>query len=360
MNAPAFAFRAAVVAALACMLAACASSPPRLVFDVGAVPGRAPGMWPAAPEMPRYLFAGALLGEQNFVSADAERRSAAVQALRWLAGIEEAGPDPVVLQRPVTGTVAADGRIFVSDASRAAVFVFDEAAGRLDVWDRADGSRRFVSPVGVAADADGGLLVADAELGYVSRLDAQGNPVGRIGQGTIRRPTGVVRDASSGRIFVADTEAHDIKVFSAQGTLLQVIGRRGEGEGEFNFPTHLAMHGGDLYVTDSMNSRVQIVEAETGRWRRAIGRRGLFIGNLVRPKGVAVDEEGNVYVVESYYDTLLVFDAAGSLLLPVNGGASAADRLYLPAGVWTDRRGRVFVADMFNGRVLIYNFLGSS
>jgi DNA-binding beta-propeller fold protein YncE len=202
------------------------------------------------------------------------------------------------------------------------------------------------------------LFVADADLGVVARLDARGEPLGVIGRGRLQRPTGLARDPSNGDLYVADTYAHDIKVFDPQGRLLRVLGRRGEGEGEFNFPTHMAFANGSLYVTDTLNSRVQVYDAAAGRWSRRLGSRGLVLGDLVRPKGVSVDSEGNVYVVESYYDSLLVFSPRGEFLLPIGGVGTATGRFYLPAGVWVDGRNRVHVADMFNGRVVLFQFLG--
>jgi DNA-binding beta-propeller fold protein YncE len=189
-------------------------------------------------------------------------------------------------------------------------------------------------------------------------LDAVGSPRAPIGRGLLKRPTGVARDARSDQLYVADTYAHDIKVFDATGALLRTIGRRGAGDGEFNFPTHLAFVNGELYVTDTLNSRVQVFAADASLPSRRLGARGLVLGNLVRPKGVGVDGEGNVYVVESYHDSLLVFSAQGEFLLPIGGTGTATGRFYLPAGVWVDARNRVYVADMFNGRVVLFQFLG--
>jgi DNA-binding beta-propeller fold protein YncE len=104
---------------------------------------------------------------------------------------------------------------------------------------------------------------------------------------------------------------------------------------------------------------VQVFDPD-GRVLEVFGERGLYVGNLARPKGVAVDDEGNVYVVESFYDHLLVFDPSGRFLLPVGGTGHAPGQFYLPAGVWIDSRNRVYVADMFNGRVSIFQFLGGS
>jgi DNA-binding beta-propeller fold protein YncE len=370
--------RASVAAALALALTltllGCASPAGvrgHLQPDLSDVPGSLPVTWPAAPETPRYVYRGTLTGEPNF-HREAPAGGALQRLGRWIAGLDEADESPLVLQRP--SAVAGDdaGRVFVSDASRQAVFVFDARAGELQVWDEAAPSLRFVSPAGLAVVPAGttrawpgtaAVYVADAALKGVFALDAEGRAVGRIGEGLLQRPTGVAFDARTGRLFVADAAAHDIKVFDVQGRLLKVLGRRGEGPGQFNFPTHLALREGTLYVTDAMNHRVQLLDvregagADEGRMLRSIGRRGLFVGNLVRPKGVAVDAAGRVYVVESYYDQLLVFSPEGEFLLPIGGTGAATGQFYLPAGVWVDAEQRVHVADMFNGRLVLLQFL---
>ena len=216
----------------------------RLHYGSTEAPEGAQLTWPAAPEVPRYLYTGTLTGEPNFLSEPAGR-SAAARLGRWIAGLDDGAAMPQVLQRPSAVVGDEAGRLYVSDASRQAVFVFDEAAGELQLWDRADGLLRFLAPAGLAV-APGQLLVADAELAAVFVLDAQGEPRGVIGRGQLQRPTGLARDASTGWLYVADTYAHDIKVFDAGGKLLRVIGRRGAAVGEFNFPTHLALAQGEL------------------------------------------------------------------------------------------------------------------
>lgn len=314
--------------------------------------------WPQGTDVPRYLYAGTLTGEPNFRRDDGGDRLKAFG--RWLVGLDGRPAAPVVLQRPAALVGDDAGRLFVSDTSRQAVFVFDEAQGELNVWDRATPALNFVAPVGLAPAPQRGLYVADAELGLVARLDATGQPIGAIGRGMLKRPTGLAVDAARGRLYVADTAAHDIKVFDDRGALVATIGRRGEAPGEFNFPTHLAFADGELLVADTLNSRIQRIDPDGARPPRAFGTRGLYVGNLVRPKGISVDGEGHLYVIESYHDSLLVFTPQGELLLPIGGTGAATGRFYLPAGVWVDTKQRVHVADMFNGRVVVFQFLGGS
>lgn len=312
--------------------------------------------WPQAPDAPRYRYVGQLLGEDNFVSDEADTRNAGMKVLYWLVGLFEEGNNKVTLQRPQTGTVDEQGRVYVTDVSNHAVFVFDQAVGKLLVWERATEKRRFVTPIGIVLGANGQVLVADAELGEVFRLDQDGNPLGSFGKGLLNRPTGLARDAKRSRVYVSDTHAHDIKVFDDAGQWLETLGGRGEAEGELNFPTHMTFSGDKLYVTDTMNARIQIFDAQ-GKPQASLGKRGLYYGELNRPKGVTVDANGNIYVVESLYDNLLVFDSQGRFLMPIGGTGQEVGQFYLPSGVWSDSKGRVYVADMFNGRVVIFQYI---
>jgi DNA-binding beta-propeller fold protein YncE len=384
------------------LLGACASTPgtpAALLYALDDLPAGQAIVWPAPPEAARFIYAGSLSGERNFAAAAGTSRWRAFG--RWLVGLDEADKTEA-LQRPSAVLTDAAGRVYVSDVGRQGVFVFDVPDGRLQVWERAGGLLRFNSPTGLALAPGGGLFVADAQLGVVVRLNAQGEPRAEIGRGTLQRPTGLARDAAHGLLYVADTQAHDIKAFDERsGALRGVIGARGDALGRFNFPTHLAFAQGALYVTDTFNHRVQVLSGpglsgphigQDAIQARAIGARGLQLGDLVRPKGVAVDDAGRVYVVESYYDSLLVYDAQGEFLLPVGAGAGsaglvadrwgvnpssaaaapsspapapngtsvpvAAARFYLPAGVWADAAGQVWVADQFRSRVVRLRYIG--
>lgn len=340
-----------IALALAVACSGCAAVPMRMHY--GIEDGAAARTWPAPPEVPRYLHAGTLTGEDNFKPVEEE--SGLKRFGRWLVGLDESRANRVTLQRPQAGAVDAEGRVYVTDMSRQAVYVFDSVGGRLDVWDRAEPYLPFVAPIGIALGAAGQILVCDAELGRVFRLDGGGNPAGSFGAGQLQRPTGIARDPAAGLIYVSDTRAHDIKVFRDDGAFVRTLGRPGTGAGEFNAPTYLHYAAGRLYVTDTLNARVQALDAD-GVPIGTIGGRGLYVGNLTHPKGVAADGDGNVYVVESFYDHLLIYDTKGRYLLPISG--AGADRFFLPAGVWVDDRDRVFIADMFNGRVLVLQYLG--
>jgi DNA-binding beta-propeller fold protein YncE len=340
-------------------MCACAQVPKQMSYLVPDGEPRDALNWPDPPEVPRYRYAGQLLGERNFINADASQPGFFTRALHWIVGLDNADDaDRRSLLRPQCGMVDTS-RIYVTDDGRAAVFVFDTAKADLRIWTRADRGSAFVSPIGIAAGPDNTVLVADSGLGRIVRLGANGEPLGGFGGEVLTRPTGLARDAAHGRVYVADTGADNIKVFDDKGGLLSVIGQPGDGAGEFNAPTHISIRNDRLYISDTLNARVQVLTLD-GRVLAQLGKRGLYVGNLTRPKGVATDVDGNVYVVESYYDHLLVFDADGRYLMPIGGTGSGIGRFYLPAGAWSDSAGRIYVADMYNRRVMIFQYLGAS
>lgn len=339
------------------LISSCAQSPKKLSYFVEDPAQFAEMLWPELPEIPRYRYAGQLLGEENFASPDGDEPGAMSSVWQWITGLarDDEGPDRSLV-RPQSGMVYGS-RVYVTDIGRGAVFVFDKTRGELLIWEQADNGNSFVSPIGITAGRENSILVADSELKRVVRLSADGKTLGSFGAEVLARPTGLVRDAVNKHIYVVDTIEHNIKLFDDDGRLIDIIGQRGNGPGEFNAPTHIALNNNRLYVTDTLNARIQVLDLN-GEPISTVGKRGLYLGNLTRPKGVTVDADDNIYVVESYYDHLLVFDPNGEFLLPIGGTGNGVGQFFLPSGAWNDDMGRIYVADMYNGRVMILQFLG--
>lgn len=355
------------VVLLILLLGGCASTDTvrgKLDFDLRPEGERPNVVFPGGPEIPRYSYVGELHGQPNFYH-DESTDNKIITALKWVVGLFE-DESSVLLRLPQNGTVSESGRVYVADSGHNAVMVFDPnppadddskaKEGQLLIWRFATARRRFESPIAVALVWNGELAVSDSILGVVTRLNEKGEPVGLLAVDALKRPTGLAFAPERGWLFVADSAAHDIKVFDGSGSLLKTIGGPGEGEGEFNAPTHLSYSDGLLYVSDTLNSRVQIFDLD-GKRVAGFGERGSYVGSLIRPKGVAVGDGGIVYVVESYFGRLLVFNQQKEFLLDIAGSGVKGGEYRLPAGAWTDKHGHIFVADMHNNRVVVYQFI---
>ena len=143
---------------------------------------------------------------------------------------------------------------------------------------------------------------------------------------------------------------------SPDGGYLGAFGMQGNGPGQFNFPTNIARDAdGTLYVTDTLNFRVQAFDAE-GRFLGMFGKLGDGAGDFDKPKGVAVDSAGHIYVVEGLNDVVQIFDQSGRLLLVFGESGAAEGQFWLPTGI-TIVNDMVYVADSANRRVQVFQYL---
>jgi hypothetical protein len=119
----------------------------------------------------------------------------------------------------------------------------------------------IVLAIGLGCHHQAGICQQPVSLHYSAREIAHGiQPQGWLG---LSRPVAVVCDES--RVFVLDMDDGDIKVFSRSGVFEAVLGRKGQGPGEFSYPSGLDIRQGKLYVADSANRRVQVIDAN-GRY----------------------------------------------------------------------------------------------
>jgi len=310
-------------------------------------------VWPMGSEVPRYRYVGELHGEASNDSISGR------SIFEKIVGLIQGAPKILVLQRPYDVYVSADNIVYVADLALPGVMVFNQTDHSFIVWDEIDNKTAFQVPVGIVG-TENEILVVDSKLAQVFRFLPNGTLLGSFGKNTLKRPIGIAYDADKQRIYVSDAGTHTIQVFSPKGALVEIIGKYGEALGEFNYPSAIEFSHNNLYVSDTMNARIQVIDPNNQEKEvESFGYRGLNVGNTPRPKGVTVDNDGNVYAVESYYGHLLVYNKQGEFLLPISGKNREIGEFYLPSGVTTDARDRIYLADTFNGRIVILQYLGN-
>jgi len=331
-----------VAAGLAAMLG-CAA-PPAHPW----APPKRPLVWPLPPDPPRIRYEGAITAGQAFRFAT----RTGWRVFDWLAGARR-----VELSTP-HGLCVGRGLLAFTDSGRPAVHVVNLAERRYKVIE-AVGDTRLRCPIGLAIAEDGALFVSDSALARVFCLSADGRPLGEV-EAKFVRPSGVAYDAARRRLHVVDSGAHVVSTFerAAEGwRLVHTLGGRGEEAGTFNFPTHAAVdRAGTLWVTDSLNHRIQFFDAE-GKRLGAFGQAGDGTGDFAKAKGIALDSEGHVYVVDSLYDVVQVFDRQGRFLLAFGGSGKEEGLLWLPTGLCTDDEDRIYVSDTGNSRIQVFQYL---
>jgi DNA-binding beta-propeller fold protein YncE len=304
-------------------------------------------VWPLPPDSPRIRYVTAYHGLTDFKKPGGGWKSLLI------------GPDTdkpsTQLMKPYGVAVARDGRVFVTDTAARRVFVFDAHAKTVSFIGE-KGPIKIVKPIGVAIDASDTVFVADATLKRVVGYRQDGSVAIAIGHdGELENPSGLAIDRARALLYVADAKKHQVLCYSsADGTFVRAIGKRGTESGEFNFPTNLSVdHGGRLFVTDTLNFRVQIFD-QAGAFVTSIGTQGDGPGHLNRAKGVGVDSEGHVYIADTSFNNFQIFDGDGSILLFVGTTGEGPGEFLLPAGLFVDDEDRIYVADQGNARVQVF------
>lgn len=329
------------------LMGGCATTPKEKVSEVRLV-------WPPPPQEARIRFVRSIYGEQNLKHDNTFSEN----LHDFLAGEK---PKLTDLVQPMGLAVSDDSqRLYVSDFAQSSVFVFDFANQH---FRKIEGLAR---PVGIALDGNENLYVVEQEKKGVTVFDKQGNSLRFITDPSLQRPAGIAIDRQRGKIYVADTSHsksldHTVKIFSLEGKYLGKLGRgKGAKPGQFMFPTYVTLDAkGNVYVTDTMNSRVQMFDPD-GNYQKTFGQRGNGWGMFDKPKGVALDSFGNLYVADSGWSNVQIFNSKGQILLFFGGRGPIPGMLNNPTAMAIDKHNKIYVADYINHRIEEYELVNTS
>ena len=111
-------------------------------------------------------------------------------------------------------------------------------------------------------------------------------------KGSMNRPGGIAYDATTGNIYVADSQNHRIIRTKIDGSGWSTFGSYGTGTGQFNVPTGIRFFGGYLYIADTNNNRVIKTRFDGGDWQAKSG--------FSAPRDLEYDDSlGDVYVANT-------------------------------------------------------------
>jgi DNA-binding beta-propeller fold protein YncE len=175
------------------------------------------------------------------------------------------------------------------------------------------------------------------------------------GKGEFDSPVGIAVDRT-GNLLVADTNNGRIEKFSPKGTFLDIIGTKGSGQGQFGAPNGIAVdHTGNIYVADAGNHRVQKLTAD-GKW--IAEWKGPDVG-FYGPRRIAIGADDSVYVLDQGRTRVVKFNPDGQVL-SVWGSKGTGDAQFDdPASVAVDTAtNKVYVADPRNKRIQVFDSNG--
>jgi hypothetical protein len=106
-----------------------------------------------------------------------------------------------------------------------------------------------------------------------------------------------------------------------------------------------------------MNNRVEIFDAD-GHFISEFGKHGDGPGYFARPKGIAVDCDGHIWVADEYQDRVEVFNREGQLLTYIGDvHASGLGQFKALVGIAIDKQNRVFTTEQYPGRMQMFRYV---
>ena len=276
-------------------------------------------------------------------------------------------------------------------AQSSADWRIDTIAGSGEPGHGGDGGRAIEAqlsyPADVAVDYAGNVYIVDFYSQRIRRVDTTGTITtiagtgepdyggdgGRAVEARLSFPSGVAAD-HAGNLYVTDTGNNRVRRIDTTGTITTIAGTGEPGydqdvglavETPLARPKGVAMDDfGNLYIAGFWNFPIVRVDA-TGTMSEVGGTREPYDGpddesRLSRDRGIAVDNAGNVYIANIDNNYVRRVDATGNVSVIAgtrepgyggDGGPAVEAQLSYPADVAVDHAGNIYIADTGNHRI---------
>lgn len=287
----------------------------------------------------------------------AEVSATDIHPVRYLFTVAAKSGKP--LKQPSAAVVAKDGRIYVMDGVNNRVAVFNPSGDFLfDFGKGGDEKGEFNFPLGIAVDKANRVYVADSGNGRVQVFSHEGEFLYHIDipkGAKAPDPTDLVVTEDGKLLYIVDNENHRLLYYNlSERKFINTVGKMGMRGGEFRWPFSIALDKeGNQYIVDVMNTTIRVVHPE-GRFTFDIGSWGVNKGEFFRPKGVAVDSKGRVYVSDSFVGVVQVFDQEGKFLYVIGDESGKMKKFFTPVRLYIDKEDRLFVTEMFANKISVY------
>jgi tripartite motif-containing protein 71 len=316
--------------------------------------------------------------------------------MAWGGNVDTVGTTPDICERVATcqkgsyselqghfknpAGVAVDmaGNVYVADEYNHRIQRFDSSGKFSLEWgSKGDMGGQFLKPWGIAIDSNDNVYVVDRGNQRIQKFDSRGNfklawggnidtsgstpdiceesshcragSVGGLG-GQFKDPRGIGAGVN-GNVYVVDENNARIQKFDSSGNFIMAWGYNVDTSGttpnfcenaalcqaatesadvgHFKWPGDVAVNSnGDVYVVEWGNSRVQKFDSR-GNFKMTWGSKGGLGGQFINPDSVALDNKDNVYVLGRSYRTknqrVQMFDSNGNFKLAWGGNVNTVD-----------------------------------
>lgn len=275
-----------------------------------------------------------------------------------------------------------DGNIYVADEKNNSIRKISAEGNVITI-----AGKGFNGPSGLVADNLGNIYVADCFNHMIKKILPSGLVITLAGSGQagdfdnsigsramFRYPVSLALD-KKGNVYVADEGNNKIRKISPDGSVSTFAGNGIAGSADhangklagFSQPNGIALdHAGNLYVADQLNHKIRKISpggsVSTFAGTGMAGSANHFSPTLAsfnHPRGIALDEAGNVYVGDVGNQQIRKIDLDGEVRTFAGSGAAGSSdhnngllaTFYFPNSMAIDKSGIMYIADCLNNKI---------
>lgn len=203
------------------------------------------------------------------------------------------------------------------------------------------------APVRVAVDLNGDLYVSDTTAGQVLIFTPSGEIKGAVTG--LQHPLGIAIGAD-GLLYIGESGRRAISVYNRAGEQVGSL-----GAGQLQMPNDIALdRQGNLWVVDSQDLAHAVKQfSPQGELLNRFGPQGGSSGYFRFAVGIAYDPVNNrLLVTDQRNNRIQAFSTSGQWLATFSGDARIE-------GIAVDSLGRIYLADAYQGRVKVLDAAGN-
>lgn len=275
--------------------------------------------------------------------------------------------------KPMSVATDKDNNIYVTDSGNNRVVVFNKrgeflfefgergiahpAVGYKATWSPG----KFNYPYGIDIDDEtGNIFVADMVNERIQIFDKKGKFIDWFPKedygGTAADIFPLALDVKDGKVYM--TNPYQVVIFTTKGEFVTDFGMPGKEKGQLDRPNGIAVgDDGTIYVSDSNNLRVQAFD-QKGNVKWVYGKPVQAWTNFNEqaqefelPRNIAVGPDGNIYVMDAFDFNIKVLSPEGKLLAEMGQRGVEDGTFNFPNGITVTKDKIIYVADKENDRV---------
>ena len=150
-------------------------------------------------------------------------------------------------------------------------------------------------------------------------------------------------------LYITDADKRCFHIFDQQGKY-----KLTNNSADLKFPTGIAVdQEGNVFVSDRDNHCVYMI-GPSGKVCKTLGRKGSRAGELLSPYGVAVMASGLIVVSEIANSRLSIFSPSGNIVMCFGSKGSEPGQFNQPRQVYVNAKDQILVADELNQRLQVF------